>query len=145
MSVDISSLNLSILPHVNISFLDKDGNLPQRSGLNWGQRPEYNREPNQAYIRIPQNISQTSFFPIRGRNFNLFTDDEQYFSCVIAQDNSKAIHTPDNNSQFGIYFRNRIGVQIDFPVSTKDLIHYGRTDIDIYKIDALNYYMDFSV
>lgn len=141
----ISDEVISGLERVNISFLDRRGNLPDRSGLNWGQRPEVGREPNQAYIRIPSSIQKTDFFPDRGKHFTIKTDDDKILICTRAQANGKAIHTPHNNSLIGEYFRNRLGVGNGRPVLKEHLVSYGRTDIDIYKIDTETYYLDFSV
>ena len=135
-------------PSVVCSFLADNGELPQRSGLNWGQRPEYSREPNQAYIRVPAEARD--FFPKRKVFFTLHTDDGQSMVCVGAQDredkiHGKAIETPQNNSLIGEYFRNRLGVPLDAPVKLQHLLDYGRTDATYYKIDDGNYWMDFSV
>jgi len=129
--------------HVCISLLDPEGNLPTRSGLNWGQRE--GREPNQAYIRVPAKIAKTDFFPPRTVHFTLHTDDGKILICSRAQDGDKAIHTPHNNSLIGEYFRNRLGVANGQMVRLEDLIEYGRTDVNFYKLDDETYYMDFSV
>lgn len=136
--------DLQDLPAVRISFLERSGSLPQRSGLNWGQRPEYRREPNQAYIRLPSTISNTEFFPSRSVHFTVLTDDNKVLICTRAQDNAKAIQTPHNNSLIGEYFRYRLGIPSGHPVTKKNLLSYGRTDIDFYKIDDETYFMDFS-
>lgn len=136
---------LERLPHQRISFLDRYGNLPQRSGLNWGQRPEQGREPNQAYIRLPSAVYSTDYFPPRGEQFTILTDDGRPLVCIRAQDHAKAIHTSLNNSDMGRYFRERLGVRLGAAVTTEDLIRYGRADVDFYKIDEETYYMDFSV
>lgn len=133
------------LPKVNISLLAKDNTLPKRSGLNWGQRPEQNRNPNQAYIRLPATIYQTDFFPENTIQFTVLTDDEKTLICTRAQQNGKAIHTPQNNSLIGEYFRSRLGLSSGALVTEKDLARYGRNDIGFYKIDDETYYMDFSV
>ncbi len=133
------------LPAVRISFLDRDGNLPQRSGLNWGQRPEEHREPNQAYIKLPSYVYNTDFFPPKAVHFTVLTDDNKVLICTRAQQNNKAIHTPHNNSLIGEYFRYRLGIPSGYPVTRNDLLKYGRTDIDFFKIDDETYYMDFSV
>ena len=138
-------VQLKRLPHQRISFLGRRGNLPQKSGLNWGQRPEQGREPNQAYIRLPSKVYSTDYFPPRGEQFTILTDDGKPLVCVRAQDHAKAIHTSLNNSDMGRYFRERIGVPLGSPVSTEDLEKYGRTDVDFYKIDEETYYMDFSI
>lgn len=131
------------LEHITISFFDTRGDLPKRSGLNWGQRPEYNREPNQAYIRIPIEIARTNFFPPRGEHFTVLTDDDRVLICTRAQDESKAIECPQDNSLIGMYFRNRLGLRSGQMITRADLIGYGRTDVDFYKIDDETYYMDF--
>jgi hypothetical protein len=140
VSGDASLIGLS---SVNLTFLDKQGRLPQASGLNWGQRP--GREHNQAYIRLPSSISKSDFFPNRPVQFTVLTDDEKILTCSRAQDDGKAIHTPQSNSQMGEYFRNRLGIPNGAPVMLDDLLRYGRTDVRFYKIDDETYYMDFSV
>ncbi len=132
------------LPSVKVSLLDARNNLPERSGLNWGQRPEYSREPNQAYIRLPAEVYRKDFFPRRGEHFTVNTDDGKVLVCVRAQDNAKAIETPHNNSLIGMYFRDRLGLRSGQRVSKGNLERYGRTDVDFYKIDGETYYMDFS-
>jgi HKD family nuclease len=134
--------NLSTLNKVCVSFLDRYGNLPKTSGLNWGQRR--GREPNQAYIKLPSEVYHTDFFPERTLHFTVLTDDNRVLICTRAQDNGKAIHTPHNNSLLGEYFRNRLGVPFGNAVQTSDLLNYGRTDVCFYKIDDETYHLDFS-
>jgi len=131
------------LEHELISLINRSGEISQRSGLNWGQRD--NREPNQAYIPLKVNVYSTDFFPPVAQHFTIHTDDGKILICTRAQENGKAIHTPQNNSLIGEYFRFRLGVANGSLVTMGDLTDYGRTDIDFYKIDEENYYMDFSV
>ncbi len=146
---DLSFENLQEgIDYVRLSLVtDKKGPLrvPEKSGLNWGQRPEYNREPNQAYIAIPSTIQKLDFFPERGTPFIVYTDDNQFLDCVRAQENGKGLHTYRNNSIIGEYFRRRLNVRLGDMVRLEDLDNYGRRDLIIYKIDDENYYMDFSV
>lgn len=123
------------------TLLDEHGNLPQRSGLNWGQRAEYNREPNQAYIKY--SAKNHPFFPEKGVPFTIKTKDDHIFQCVIAQQGDKAIHTPNNNSEFGIYFRKKLGVPLGQAIQLKDLEVYGRTSITFYKESDDVYLMEF--
>ena len=95
---------------VALSLLTRSGVVPRRSGLNWGQRPEQGRHPDQAYLAIPSRIARTGFFPPRAIRFTVITDDGFSFIAVTAQDNDKAIHTPDGNNILGEYFRRRLGV-----------------------------------
>jgi hypothetical protein len=134
---------LTELEKVRISLLDKSGNLPPISGLNWGQRP--GREPNQAYIRVPSTIYNTSFFPPIATHFTVLTDDNKVLICTTAQANGKAIETPHNNSLIGEYFRRRLNLPSGSLVTKEDLIKYGRADIVFFKLDDETYYLDFSV
>lgn len=135
---------LAGLPSVSVSLLDHRGDLPSRSGLNWGQRPEYNREPNQAYIKLPSEIYKSNFFPEIGKWFAVRTDDGKAFVCVRAQQNGKAIETPKNNSLLGKYFRKRLGLPPGSLVELSHLLRSGRATVDFYKIDDETFYLDFS-
>ena len=127
-----------------LTFLDRSGNLPARSGLNWGQRPELKREPNQAYIRLSSEAQRSGFFPDRGTHFTLHTDDGQVIICARRQANGKGIHSTESNSIIGEYIRRRLGVKPGDLVTKADLERYGRFDTVFHKIDDDNYYMDFS-
>lgn len=131
---------------VRLSFISrKENDVPARSSLNWGQRPELGREPNQAYIPIPSKVNKTNFFPPIGVFFTVYTDDNRILLCVRAQEKGKAIQTPQNNSLIGEYFRSRLGLANGALVTRADLERYGRTDVTFTKIDDETFYMDFSV
>lgn len=130
---------------VRISFLARDGSLPQRSGLNWGQRPEQGREPNQAYLSLKGDSRREDFLPPLTETFTLITDDNHSFDCVVAQSDRKAIHSTLDNSELGKYIRNRIGVDLDAPVLLSDLERYGRTDFTIEKLNEETFLLDLSV
>jgi len=132
------------LPRVELSLLDYRGNMHASSGLNWGQRPKYGREPNQAYIPVPSDVGRTDFFPPRKTRFTVLTDDGKVFVCVRAQDNGKAIHTPEDNSLFGRYFRHRTGMGDGARMTKEALVNYGRTSVVFYKVSDETFYMDFS-
>lgn len=117
--------------------------VPKVSGLNWGQRP--GREQNQAYLSIPAYIQRCNFFPVPGHPFVIECDDGEIFNCVRAQANGKAIHTPLNNSLFGVYFRKRLGVMSGYMVKIDHLIKYGRSSVDISKLTDGRYFLDFSI
>ena len=132
------------LEKATVSLVAKNGQVPLRSNLNWGQRPEYNRDRNQSYLALRGDLRKSNFFPARGFHFTVLTDDNQIIQCVRAQDGDKAIHTPDDNAQLGRYFRSRLGLSSGALVTTSDLQRYGRVTVDFYKIDDENFYMDFS-
>lgn len=133
------------LENVRVSLLDRNGNIHNKAGLNWGQRT--GREPNQAYLQLSPEVYRSNFFPIKSIHFTVLTDDNRTLICTRAQKNNlgAAIETPQNNSLIGEYFRNRLGLANGAFVTKEDLIRYGRTDVTFYKIDDENYYMDFAV
>jgi hypothetical protein len=144
-TVPIFQPNFTTLESVTVSLLDRNGNIHNRGGLNWGQRN--GREPNQAYIQLNPEVYRSDFFPIRSTHFTVLTDDNITLICTRAQKNTMgaAIETPQNNSLLGEYFRNRLGLANGVFINIEDLEHYGRTDVTFYKVDDENYYMDFSV
>ena len=131
------------LEKITVSLLQSNGKIHHASGLNWGQRE--GREPNQAYIALQANIWRSDFFPPIKQHFIVKTDDKKILIFTRAQQNGKALHTPSNNSEMGRYFRYRLGVADGKFVTKEDLINYGRTTVDFYKIDEEQYQMDFSV
>jgi len=128
---------------VRISLLSKDGELKKRSGLNWGQRPEHGRDPNQAYLTIRSGARREGFLPEKTFTFTLLTDDNEILDCTVAQDGRKAIHTTNDNSIMGKYFRERLGVKLGSLVTKEDLINYGRTDFLLKKLDDETFFLDF--
>ena len=63
----------------------------------------------------------------------------------MAQQNRKGIHTPEDNSLLGRYFRKRLGLPSGAQVKKADLEKYGRSDVTIFKIDGDLYLLDFSL
>lgn len=116
--------------------------VPQRSGLNWGQRP--GREPNQAYLSVPVDIQRSGFFPERGEEFLMECDDGEIMKCVRAQQNGKAIETSGNNAILGLYFRKRLKVRPGYMVTIDHLYRYGRLSVDVTFKSNHRYYLDFS-
>jgi len=135
-----SSIGQSI--KLSLLSVQKGGEVPARSGLNWGHRGT--RDRNEAYLSVPSKIYKTDFFPPIGEVFSLITDDNKTILCVIAQENGKAIQSTQNNSYMGEYFRNRLGLASGQYVTKEDLLKYGRTDVEISKIDDNTYSLDFS-
>ena len=122
-------------------LITRTGETHKRAGLNWGQRPS--RDPDQAYIPVPSNIQRSGFFPRRGEQFTVLTDDGYSFIFVRAQDSGKALETTLDNSELGAYLRQRIGVDSGEYVTRQHLLDYGRIDVEFIKIDSETYIMDF--
>lgn len=131
---------------ITLPLTTKRGGLisvPNRSGLNWGQRP--GRNEDQAYIPVPAYIQKLEFFPENGKQFFVEWDDGAQFEFVRAQFNGKAIQTPKDNAILGRYFRKRLGVDFGDPILLSHLLNYGRLDVDFYKENEKKFLADFSV
>lgn len=158
---------LKIIVSLLIEKGAKAGTVGEGSRLNWGVladgSPRRNikddpnsstRDPNQAYIALPTPIQRSGFFPeyntlAKGadgqKRFSVMTDDGVVFSCVrVSGDYGKEIETPQDNSELGRYFRNRLGLPSGAFITAQDLKRYGRYDVTFYKFDDENYVMDFS-
>ncbi|GHT13393.1 NgoFVII family restriction endonuclease [Planctomycetales bacterium] len=133
------------LESATVSLVDRDGNVPRHSGLNWGHRDTYNRDKNQAYLSLSPEVYRSDFFPPKPQHFTIITDDQKAIICVRAQKSEvgNAIHSRINN-QLGEYMRNRLGLASGALVERTHLDKHGRTDVVFYKLDNENYYMDFS-
>ena len=116
--------------------------VPQRSGLNWGQRPGRNQD--QAYIPIPAYIQRSGFLPKFAIKFVVQCDDGHELSLVRAQGNGKALQTYEDNAILGRYFRKRLGVVFGDRITIYDLEKYGRYSIDIVFLEDNKYFLDFS-
>ncbi|MCL2182816.1 MAG: NgoFVII family restriction endonuclease [Chitinispirillia bacterium] len=133
--------------HVSVPLYSlKTGEVQNHAGLNWGHRENYKRDLNQAYIQLPPDVYNSDFFPPSPQWFNVVTDDNKSFLCRRAEKSKdgQTIHTPQNNSYLGEYFRNRLGLENGAVVRREHLKRYGREDVIFYKIGD-EYYMDFHV
>lgn len=133
---------------VRISFLTADGKLPEKSGLNWGQRLDNlgnQREPNQAYLSIRREARKEGFLPEKGFTFSMITDDGEVFDCTVQQEGRKAVATTYDNSILGRYLRKRLKVKNGDLVTPEDLERYGRSDFTLKKMDNETFFFDFSV
>lgn len=129
------------IKNIRIGLLSRSGIVPERSGLNWGQRPR--RNGNEAYIAIPIRYTREGFFPEIGRPFNVNTDCGKKMTLVRCQQGGKALQSLPHNSLLGLYFRERLGVSSGAPVTKSHLLGYGRTDIEMTRVSAEEYYMNF--
>ncbi len=127
---------------LEVSLLDSKGEMHTRAGLNWGQRDGRNK--NQAYIPINGSSRSSGFFPPKGIAFTTITDDGVSFELVVAQDNNKALETPQSNAILGQYFRQRLNLSSGTFVTKDNLLAYGRTSVIFKKLNDDLYFMDFA-
>lgn len=130
-------------------FSESENRMHTTGGLNWGQRD--GREPNQAYIFVSRDVMKANpdFFPPIGEPFSVLTDDGFPFVCVMAQPKTKggtipsAIETTNNNSELGLYFRDKLGVAHGQSVTMEDLDRYGSRYVKFTKMNNDEYYMQY--
>jgi hypothetical protein len=134
------------LPYIDLPLISNSkpnpGEVSQKSGLNWGQRP--GRNLDQAYIPIPSNIGKSDFFPDKGTHFQVVTDDGQAFICTVAQQGNKALETPHDNALLGRYFRKRLGLPAGAIITKNHLIAYGSFAVRIYRQEDGTYLLSFA-
>ena len=139
--------------YVMLNFLDSHGDLPRKSGLNWGSSFGHT-VVNDAYIPIRQESLSSGIIPERGVEDLVYTmcfDDgkfiemqfegSQYYNGKIYP---KQLSSHGEKVILGTYLRKRLGGIYGRIIKKDDLIRYGRTDIKLKLIDG-NYYLDFSV
>ena len=156
-----------------VSFLDHNGLVPQKSGLNWGCSGGHVTEGD-AYIRITmdyvrlfpkmfppkkyidgvENINSTGRKNRENDEVELIWDDGtimvgllegQSYNKIDGMIYPKQLSSSPQKSIMGTYLRRRIGVSMNHVITKTDLRRYGRSHIDISLIGEGIYYMDFSV
>lgn len=129
---------------VEVSLLARNGDVPKTSQLNWGMRQERGFVP-EAYLHIEAKMARSGFFPDRNVHFHVITDDDQVMILARTQKiDATSLTTPLDNKEIGRYFRKRLGVDENDPVTIEHLVAYGRSSVVFYKINDDDYYMDFS-
>lgn len=137
------------LPLIIVAADPKQGQVHDKWGLNWGQRPGRNR--NQATIPYPMKAkSQTpgGFFPIgpagRREQFTVLTDDGKAIEMIVAEENDKALHSRPRNDLIGSYFRERLRLPSGARVEVDDLNRAGSRYVRFTKIDDETFFMEYN-
>lgn len=143
-----------------LSLLTNKGEMPPKSGLNWGMSEDSNVRPNDAYIAIRKaNIRlHTDVFSPRhelppGESsrgnltevVELLWDDgtvmqarfegTQSIAELGDQKYPKQLASFPNKDILGKYLRKRLGVAEGQPVTKSDLLHYGSTEVQLRLIE----------
>jgi hypothetical protein len=161
--------NVNIISNIcNMTLLDRYGNVPSASGLNWGHGQGH-VTPNDSYIAIrkehlrncPTLFPPKQEFPNLRQNGRLQRHndiieiiwDDGYVMEGLLEGNQnengliypKQISSSPRKNIMGEYIRHRIGIPSGSFVTIDDLINYGRTDITVSLINEGIYSFDFSV
>jgi hypothetical protein len=161
--------NIQNNPNIcNMTLLDRSGNVPTASGINWGHGSGH-VTPNDTYIAVRKDYirSYPFLFPpkqaspiinTQGRPqrhndcIEIIWDDGTIMEGLLEGNQNenglnfpKQISSSPNKNIMGIYLRQRLGVPLGAIVTMQDLQNYGRTDISVSLIGAGVYSFDFSV
>lgn len=140
---------------VELSFLDKSGQVPEQSGLNWGFSNGHVCKDD-AYIplRVSTLKNNTTLFnPLSANNIiNVIWDDGTKMTCLLEGKQSnpingniyaKQISSYTDKSLMGSYLRSRLKIS-SRKITLSDLQAYKRTSISVTKLTHDTYKFDFS-
>lgn len=172
-TVQISANNIISPSMANIchmTLLDRSGQVPTGSGLNWGNSNAH-VTLGDAYIPIrvehitnfPDLFPPKQSYPIQSHNgrqqrqndvIEVIWDDNTFMECLLEGTQSpsgfneaypKQLCSSPNKNTLGIYLRNRLGVSLTHIITLQDLNNYGRTDIELSLRNDGTYFANFSV
>ncbi len=141
--VDLPTEPNSSISGLTISLLDSAGELPARSGINWGFGSGRPRDRYECYIRLPGScisIAEVVFGGVEPRTtFLAVTHDGESFEMMLEgrthKGFAKQISTRGDKSRLGQWLVGKcLGIADNRPVTKEDLIQYGRTDISFYPV-----------
>jgi len=139
----------------SLSLLDRDGNVQDTHGLNWGQNGNNHTTLDDAclVIRAPEIRANPHLFPPieHIKTINVIWDDDEQMNMQLEGTQTigelvypKQMSVLNCKKTLGIYLKNRIGVPLGNAVTADDLHRYGRTFIGVTLVQDV-YHFNFSV
>ena len=128
-------------------FSDKGGrHVPERSGLNQWNSKGRPRDFNEVYIPIPAWIHKQfpNFFPARDKVFELHLPDSRRLKAKVCQDGGKALMSNPNLDLGKWLLRTIMDLNEGEVLKYDKLKNLGLDSVVIYKLDDLNYTIDFT-
>ncbi len=131
-----------VTPGMTISLLDVRGQVPPKSGLNWGFAAGRRRDRYECYIRLPKSLLVQAEYVFAanktGAIFYANTHNGRTLTLKLqgSQDGiyAKQISTLGNNSELGHWMiHDCLRISDTRPVTLQDLLNYGRTDVTFYR------------
>lgn len=153
-----------------MSLLDNSGNVPEKSGLNWGLAKGHTTSGD-AYIAIkkglieefpelfPPKLGYATNIPKGGKTnrqneaVEFIWDDGTIMEGLLEGSQNiegrsypKQLCSGPKKYILGKYLRKRMGIEdLDYLITKEDLMKYGRTDVSISLQGEGVYMLDFSV
>lgn len=124
----------------------KQGEVPEKSGLNQWNAGGRARHANEVYIPIPQWIHKRypGFFPPRDESFDLKLPNGEMISAKVCQDNSKALMSNPNIKLGKWILRDILQLKEGELVTYDKFQEIGLDSVVIYKHEDGSYEIDFT-
>jgi hypothetical protein len=123
------------------STKSKEGEVPERSGLNQWNAKGRPRDVNEVYIPIPRHIHTyyPGFFPTRDELFNLHLPTGDVFSAKVCQSGSKALMTNPNKAIAEWLLRKVLRIPERHVATRKNLLEANIDCVEVFRIDENNF------
>ena len=172
-SVSCNSVNPNFVNNIKCEMVLYDprtGEVPLKSGLNWGNSENGHTKLGDSYIpirsshirsypnlfppkqNVPTNMSVTGGKANRQNDsIELIWDDGTLMEALLEGSQNidgnsypKQLSSFPSKNTLGVYIRKRLGLAINSVVTTQDLENYGKSKILIQYLQEGTYYIDFS-
>lgn len=158
--VDLPAEPMHPTTGVSISLLDRYGQIPAFSGLNWGLAAGRPRDRYECYIRFPTSVHEVGEVIFgsnkKGTKFVARTHDGKTLYLRLegnsraGRPEAKQISTDGDKSALGRWMIiDCLGIKDGRAVTSEDLERYGRTTVEFYRTGTLDdgravVYLDFA-
>lgn len=118
-------------------YSTKEGEVPEKSGLNQWNAGGRRRDYDEVYIPIPSIVhkARPNFFPPRDTKFKLRTPDGKEFVAKVCQANNKALMTDPNKCLGEWLLRDILGLERGKLATMEHLRKKKADTVIIYKIE----------
>lgn len=141
----LNNFRLTPFNHATVELMLLEDPHWQTKSLNVWTRPYNTKEDTYIDIDRTNKIGnyQYDFFP-RGVHIQLISDDNVQWLVQRTGEYGKDLVVVEGVN-FYDYFSSRLDIREDRPIAYKDLLEYGRTNVEFYKVNDDQFILDFSV
>ena len=127
-------------------YSSKDGEVPEKSGLNQWNAAGRQRDPSEVYIPIPSMVHKIapSFFPNRDTPFILRLPDGKEMKSKVCQAGNKALMSQSNRELGQWILRDILHLKERELFTTKKMLELGIDSVRIDKVSDSIYQISFS-
>jgi hypothetical protein len=135
------------LPHIYLPlYSTRDGEVPEKSGLNQWNANGRERQMNEVYIPIPAWIHKVfpDFFPAEDIPFDLKLPNKKTINARVCQQGRKALMSNPNTALGEWILRDVLNLKEGELLTYEKLEDIGLDSIILYKLPDGNYKIDFA-